>query len=116
MSEEGSSTIRREPSTHVALKEIVVLFSEDARKLSAVAASIDSTGVVSGELGFADAWRARRESLTEWLMDERPAVRAFAEEHISEMNRMIVSEHRRAETEKEMWNRDFEENEEEGSG
>lgn len=98
-----------EASTHVVLKEIVANFSENPRKMSAVKVSVDSTGVVSGELGFAEAYRARKGLLAEWLKDERPAVKAFAEKHISELNRMIVSEHRRAEAEKEMWNREFEE-------
>lgn len=96
-------------STHVVLKEIVSLFSEDRRKMSAVRASIDSTGVVSGDLGFAEAWSLRKEQLAEWLKDERATVRAFAEKHIAEMERMIATEHRRAESDREMWDRDFEE-------
>jgi phage replication-related protein YjqB (UPF0714/DUF867 family) len=97
-----------EISTHIVLKEIVSRFSGDARKMSGVRAAIDSTGVVSGELGFAEAWRARRESLVEWLSDERPSVKAFAEKHIAELNLQIASEHRSAETEKELRSRDYE--------
>jgi phage replication-related protein YjqB (UPF0714/DUF867 family)/ppGpp synthetase/RelA/SpoT-type nucleotidyltranferase len=97
-----------EISTHAVLKEIVSRFPGDARKLSGVRAAIDSTGVVRGELGFAEAWRTRRDSLTEWLSDERPLVKAFAEKHIAELNLRIASEHRSAETEKEMRNRDYE--------
>lgn len=96
-----------ESSTHLVLKEIVVRFPGDARKMSGVRAVIDSTGVVSGELGFAEAWRTRRESLQDWLSDERPAVKAFAEKHISELNTQIASEHRSAEIEKEMRDRDY---------
>ena len=47
--------------------------------MSGVRVSIDSTGVVSGEFGLVEAWRAKKESLTEWLADERLAVKAFAE-------------------------------------
>ncbi len=97
-----------EMSTHAVLKEIVSRFPADALKLSGVRAAIDSTGVVSGELGFAEAWRARRDSLTEWLSDERPVVKAFAEKHIAELNLRIASEHRSAETEKEMRSREYE--------
>jgi hypothetical protein len=96
-----------ETSAHVALKEIVSRFSEDRRRMSAVKQSIDSTGMVSGELGFAEAWRKRKESLAEWLMDDRPAVRAFAEKHMNELDLRIAAEHRRAESDKEMWDRDF---------
>ena len=98
-----------ETSTHIVLKEIVSRFSDDTSKMSRVRASIDSTGMVSGELGFAEAWRAKKESLTEWLVDDRPAVKAFAERHIGELDLMIASEHRRAEAESEMRNRSYDE-------
>ena len=101
---------RGEHSTHVVLKEIVSRFSNDPRKISGVRASFDSTGMVSGEFGIAEAWRAKKESLTEWLSDERPVVRAFAEKHIAELNRMIASEQRRAEAEREMRNRSYDQN------
>lgn len=94
-------------SSHMVLKEILSRFPGDAKKLSQIRSSIDNTGVVSGELGFAEAWRARRESLKEWLTDERPPVRAFAEAHIAELDVRIAAEHRRGEAEKEMWNRQF---------
>ncbi|MET3524142.1 poly-gamma-glutamate hydrolase family protein [Mesorhizobium abyssinicae] len=97
-----------EISTHVALKEVVSRFSDDDRKMSEVRAVIDSTGVVSGELGFADAWRVRRDSLAEWLSDERPSVKAFAEKHIADLNLRIASEHRSAESEREMRSRNYE--------
>lgn len=100
---------RGETSTYAVLKEIVSRFPDDARKMDGVRVSIDSTGVVSGELGFAEAWRAKKESLTEWLTDERPVVKAFAEEHIAELNLMIASEQRRAETDREMRNRSYDE-------
>ena len=57
---------RGESATHIVLKEIVSRFPDDARKMSGVRVSIDSTGVVSGELGLAEAWRAKKKVLTEW--------------------------------------------------
>jgi len=100
---------RGEISTFVVLKEIVSQFSDDVSKMSQVRSAIDNTGVVTGEFGFVEAWRARKESLTEWLVEERPAVKAFAEKHIAELDLMIVSEQRRAEAEKEMRNRSYDE-------
>jgi ppGpp synthetase/RelA/SpoT-type nucleotidyltranferase len=101
-----------ETSTYVILKEIVSRFPDDAHKMSGVRASIDSTGVVSGEFGLAEAWRAKKECLTEWLADNRPAVKGFAEKHIAELDLMIASELRRAETEREMRNRTYNEDDE----
>jgi len=91
-------------STDGVLKEIVSRFSDDDRKLGGVRASINSTGVVSisGEFRLAEAWRVKKESLTRWLTDERQAVKAFAEEHIAELDRMIAAERRRVEVEREL--------------
>lgn len=109
-----------ETSTYVVLKEIVSQFSDDVSKMSRVRIAIDNTGVVSGEFGLAEAWRAKKESSTEWLADERPAAKAFAAKHIAELDRMIASERRRAETEREMRNRSYDEEDDEsdhnGSG
>jgi hypothetical protein len=104
---------RGETSTYVVLKEIVSRFPDDVSKMSQVRIAIDNTGVVSGEFGFVEAWRAKKESLTEWLADERPEVKAFAEKHIAELNRVIASEQRRAEAEKEMRNRSYDEEDDE---
>ena len=100
---------RGETSTYVVLKEIVSRFPDDPDKMDGVRISIDSTGVVRGELGFAEAWRVKKESLTEWLADERPEVKAFAEKHVAELDLMIASEQRRAEAEREMRNRSYDE-------
>ena len=95
-------------STHVVLKEIVARFPEDEGKLDAATISIDNTGVVSGELGFAEAWRVRKSLLEEWLSDDRDAVKGFARKHIARLDRLIASEHRQAESERELRKRDFE--------
>ena len=91
-----------ETSTYVVLKEIMSRFPDDPRKMDGVRISIDSTGVVSGEFGLAEAWQVKKESLTEWLADERPVVKAFAEKHIAQLDLMIASEQCRAEAGREM--------------
>lgn len=101
-----------EISTYVVLKEIVSRFPDDVSKMSWVRIVIDNTGVVAGEFGFAEACRAKKEPLTEWLADERPAVKAFAGKHIAELDRLIASEQRRAEAEREMRNRSYDQDDE----
>jgi ppGpp synthetase/RelA/SpoT-type nucleotidyltranferase len=103
-------------SAHVVLKEIVSRFPDDQHKLNEVRVSIDNTGVVRGEFGFAEALQARKEALTEWLKDSRSAIKAFAEKHIIELDRMIASERRRAESRREMRKRDYEEDDTESDG
>lgn len=95
-------------STHVVLKEVVARFPEDEGRLDAATMSIDNTGVVSGELGFAEAWRARKALLEEWLSDDRDTVKEFARKHMARLDRLIASEHRQAESRREMRKRDFE--------
>lgn len=65
------------------------------------------TGVVTGEWGLAEAYRARKQALKEWLTDEREPVKAFAEDEIARLDRVIAAELRRAETRKEMRIRDY---------
>jgi hypothetical protein len=96
-------------ATHTVLKEIVARFSDDERKMKIVGASIISTGVVSGEYGFANAWRSRRQALTVWLSDERPGVLDFAKCQIAKLDLMIADEQRRAESNRAMYEREFEE-------
>lgn len=107
---------RGETTTYVVLKEIVSMFPDDVRKMAGVRGSVDNTGVVSGELGFVEAWRAKKESLTEWLADERPAVKAFAERHIADLELMIAAEQRRAEADREMRKRSYDEDDESDDG
>ncbi|MCS6304387.1 MAG: PilZ domain-containing protein [Nitrospira sp.] len=98
-------------STDGVLKEIVSRFSDDTRKMDEIRATINSTGVVSGEFWLAEAWRVKKESLTRWLTDERQAVKTFTEQHIAELGRMILSERRRVEAERELRERNRHEDE-----
>ena len=63
-------------------------------------------------IGFAEAGRAKKESLTEGLTGERPVVKAFAEKHIAELNLRIASDQRCAEAEREMRNRSYDQGDE----
>ena len=85
------------------LKEIVLRFPHDDRKMEDVRTHINSTSSVppSGEFGLAEAWRVKKESLARWLTDERQTVTAFAEQHMAELDRMILAERRRVELERE---------------
>jgi hypothetical protein len=100
---------RGEASAPVALKEVVSRYPNDERKMNRVRDAIFSTGVVWGELGVADSWRAKKRIFEEWLQDERPEVKAFATQQIAAVDLMIASEVRRVETEREMRRRNYDE-------
>jgi hypothetical protein len=103
------SNYRGALATHSVLKEIVARFPDDERKIKVLANALYSTGIVSGEYGFANAWRERRQSLREWLTDERPSVREFATRHIAKLDLMIADEQRRAEANRALYEREFDE-------
>jgi hypothetical protein len=89
-------------SSDDVLKEIVAHFPKDSQKMDEVRTIINSPGARSGEFGLANAWRVKQESLTCWLTDERTAITAFAEQHMAELDHMIMAERRRVEAEREL--------------
>jgi hypothetical protein len=72
--------------------------------MSRVRAALDNTGVVHGEFGFAEAYRAKKKLLEDWLADSVTEVRDFAEIHMRELDNRIADETRRAETDTAMRN------------
>lgn len=96
-----------ETFTHVVLKEIVARFPEGDRRHGGVRACLENTGVVSGELGFANAWRAKKENLSEWLDDPRQEIRMFAEKERAGLDLMVAAEERRAEASTRMRRMDY---------
>ncbi|OZI62108.1 RelA/SpoT domain-containing protein [Bordetella genomosp. 11] len=105
-----------EAFTHVVLTEIVSRFSEDDRRRDGIRSCIESTGVIHGELGIANAWRARKESLSKWLEDPRQEVSAFAKREMTNLDLMIAAEERRAEEVARMRKMDYENTDDEDEG
>lgn len=96
-----------EPSTHEVLKRIVDRYPQDKSKLNQVEISFDQTGMVMGEFGMVEAYRAKKQSILTWADDLRPAVRNFAEAHSAELDVRIASEQKRADERIEMRRREF---------
>src|ERR1700756_4557183 len=67
-----------------------------------------STGVVSGEFGFVEAYRTRKAQIETWLTDSRMQVRNFAKRFVRRLEQSIAAEQRRAEENKEMRRRHYE--------
>lgn len=96
------------PSTHGLYKAIVEAVPVDDSILTSVAVGLESTGVVSGQFGFVEAYKRKKEEVTPWLDDEREKVRTFAKSYIAGLDRMIAAEQRRGEEDLEMRKRNFE--------
>lgn len=88
-------------------KSIVAKLPKDDPLLRAVSVGLNGTGVVMGEFGMADAYKARRTSIAQWLEDPDEKVRHFAGEQVKLLEQMIKSEQRRAEGDLERRKREW---------
>lgn len=84
--------------THSLCKKIVKHFGNKYDNSLFIALS--QTGVVSGEYGFVEAYKAKQEELKPWLEDEDEKVKAFAERYIAMLERRIQWEKKRADDDK----------------
>lgn len=101
------SAYRGQPSLYETCKAIVRALSPDDTLLSNVQIVLETTGVVSGEFGFVEAYKQKREALLPWSSDVDPKVKAFAEQYIGSLDRQIAAEQRRSEEDLEMRKRRY---------
>lgn len=94
-------------TTHPVVKEVVARLPEDDPRLAIAELCLQTTGVVSGEFGLVEGYRQRRVQVEAWTADERPKIRAFAERFVRRMEQSIAAEQRRAEEQREMRLRRF---------
>jgi hypothetical protein len=80
-------------------KEVVAALPTQDDLLSNVSRVLGAMGVVTGEFGFAEGLREKREQLEPWLEDDREPVRTFAARHIHELDNETAAEQGRAESE-----------------
>lgn len=86
-----------EPFVHPLCKEIVKAVDSDSPLLSEVAVALETTGVVSGEFGMAQAYDRKRREVLDWLSDPNDRVKAFATRYIADLEHMRDAETKRAE-------------------
>ena len=100
-------------TTHEVVKELVARLPEDDPRLEIAEICLQSTGVVGGEFGLVEAYRARKAQIEKWTTDTRPQVRTFAERFVRRLEQSIAAEQRRAEQNREMRRRNYEDPREE---
>lgn len=86
-----------EPFVHRLCKEIVKVVESDSSLLNEVAVALETTGVVSGEFGMAEAYERKRQEMLDWLSDPSEKVKAFAKRYITDLEQMRDAETKRAE-------------------
>ena len=91
-----------EPFLHGICREIVAILPEIDEFLGIVLMVLRSTGVVTGEFGFAEAYEGKIEEIKPWLNDENEKVRNFAADYVTGLKNTAKSERRRAEEDIEL--------------
>jgi hypothetical protein len=83
-------------SIHNVCKRIVSSVPAGSEFLGEVAIALESTGVVSGEFGIAEAYERKIQEIRYWLDDPNPRVVEFAKWYVQGLERMRESELARA--------------------
>jgi hypothetical protein len=91
------SNYHGQPFLHNLCREIIIRISPDDELLTKVSIILQSTGVVSGEFGFAEAYERKIKEIEGWLQDDNKAVLIFANEYINSLSKQAISERQRAE-------------------
>lgn len=97
-----------QPFTHRICKELIDAVPENYEHLDSVETALLSTGVVSGEFGFVEAYQTKKDEVACWLEDVRPKVRDFAERYRRMLDNLIASEQQKAEERQARRRLDFE--------
>jgi ppGpp synthetase/RelA/SpoT-type nucleotidyltranferase len=100
-------TYEGQPALHDVCKEVVDKLPENDSRLDEIEVILESTGVVSGQFGFVEAYQRKKDEVSAWLSDLRPKVRAFAERYQRTLDRSIAAEQRRSETDYELRRREW---------
>lgn len=82
---------------HPVARELIKRLPPGSPLLTEVEIALQSTGVVSGEYGMAEAYERKRLEVLDWLQDPDDRIRTFAVKYISELEVMRDSERARAE-------------------
>ncbi|RJG13538.1 hypothetical protein D3879_09940 [Pseudomonas cavernicola] len=86
-----------ETFTHPVARELIKRLPSGSPLVTEVEIALQSTGVVSGEYGMAEAYERKRLEVLDWLQDPDDRIRTFAIKYISELEAMRDSERARAE-------------------
>ncbi|MEQ1704749.1 MAG: hypothetical protein ABL867_02100 [Rickettsiales bacterium] len=85
-----------QPFIHGVCRELVKILPEDDELLGEVRIILQSTGVVHGTHGFAEAFARKIGEIEYWLNDADPKIKAFTEKYIQGLRLQIEAENKRA--------------------
>lgn len=82
---------------HRVCKEVVRILPRHSTLLREIMVVLESTGMVSGEFGFAEAYEQKKLEIKDWLEDSDDKIKEFAREYTAVLDAMIAAERKRAE-------------------
>ncbi len=85
-----------QPFIHDVCKAVIRKLPIDSEWRTEVYAALQSTGVVTGEYGFAEAYERKKMEVQDWLVDSDEKIRAFATWYVEGLDQMIVADRQRA--------------------
>jgi hypothetical protein len=88
-----------EPFIHKVCKEIIRLLPSDSEFRTEVAVAMESTGVVTGEFGMAEAYERKKNEVNNWMTAPDEKVQEFAKWYVENLEAMSAAERKRAEEE-----------------
>ena len=78
------------------IKSVIKVVDEQSPTWNELAAALETTGVVMGEYGMAEALERKRSDMLTWCADDDPRVRAFATWLLKGLDQLIAWERQRA--------------------
>lgn len=81
---------------HEICKEIVKILPDSSDLTNELSAILQSTGVVSGEYGYVEAYKQKIEEIRPWQLDESFKIKEFAKNYIESLEKQISYEQKRA--------------------
>lgn len=84
------------PRIQDVCKELIKILPNEESLLNETTIALQSTGVVSGEYGFVEAYKIKIDEIKPWLHDENERVREFAKGYIADLEKQIQYETIRA--------------------
>lgn len=86
-----------EQFVHSLCRQLVITHHDDRKMMTDVMITLQTTGVVMGEFGMAEAYAQKAGELKYWLSDDEAVLREFAEQYIEQLGRQEEHERLRAE-------------------
>jgi hypothetical protein len=86
-----------EPFIHRVAQEIVRASPVGSPALISLSSALQSTGVVTGEFGFVNAFKQKIEDISKWPTDGNEKIKVFVDSFVAELELRIAAETRRAE-------------------